>query len=93
MSLAADANHIAQRQSSEVDVPDVYERDAMENWQLVANVSITGIFALAILAALYFMRDMVVPVILAWVVANTVWRTLTATGWPAALRWVSTAWS
>ena len=39
-------------------------------WQLVANVSITGIFALAILAALYFMRDMVVPVILAWVVAQ-----------------------
>jgi predicted PurR-regulated permease PerM len=42
----------------------------MENWQLVAYVSITGMFALAILAGLYFMKDVVVPVILAWVVAN-----------------------
>jgi predicted PurR-regulated permease PerM len=70
MSLAADVNHITQRQASEVQVAERYERDAMETWQLVANVSITGLFALAILASLYFMRDMVVPVILAWVVAN-----------------------
>lgn len=41
-----------------------------ENWALVANVSVTGLFALAVLAALYLMRDVVVPVILAWVVAN-----------------------
>lgn len=41
-----------------------------ENWQLVANVSVTGIFAFAVLAALYLMRDVAVPIILAWVVAN-----------------------
>lgn len=39
-------------------------------WQMVADVSVTGLFALALLAALYLMRDVVVPVILAWVVAN-----------------------
>jgi predicted PurR-regulated permease PerM len=70
MSLAADANHRSQRQTGEVAIPEEYERDAMENWQLVAYVSITGMFALAILAGLYFMKDVVVPVILAWVVAN-----------------------
>lgn len=39
-------------------------------WSLVADVSITGLFALAVLATLYLMRDVVVPLILAWVVAN-----------------------
>jgi predicted PurR-regulated permease PerM len=70
MSLAAEANHQVKRQSSSIEVQEAYERDARENWQIVANVSTTGIFALLVLAALYFMRDMVVPVILAWVVAN-----------------------
>ena len=37
---------------------------------MIANVSTAGLFALAILAALYLMKDVVVPVILAWVVAN-----------------------
>jgi predicted PurR-regulated permease PerM len=41
-----------------------------DTWQLIANVSITGLFALAVLAALYFMKEVMVPVILAWVVAN-----------------------
>jgi predicted PurR-regulated permease PerM len=45
-------------------------RTAAENWQIIANVSTAGLFALAILAALYLMKDVVVPVILAWVVAN-----------------------
>ena len=45
-------------------------RTADETWQLMANVSIIGMFALAILAALYLMKDVAVPVILAWVVAN-----------------------
>jgi len=39
-------------------------------WQLIADVSTAGLFALAVLAALYFMKEIVVPVILAWVVAN-----------------------
>ncbi len=37
---------------------------------LLADVSTTGLFALAVLAALYLMKEVVVPVILAWVVAN-----------------------
>jgi predicted PurR-regulated permease PerM len=41
-----------------------------ETWEMVANVSVTGLFALAILASLYLMRDVLVPLILAWVVAN-----------------------
>lgn len=41
-----------------------------ETWQMVANVSVTGLFALGILATLYLMRDVLVPLILAWVVAN-----------------------
>jgi predicted PurR-regulated permease PerM len=41
-----------------------------DTWQLIANVCVTGLFALAVLAALYFMKEVVVPVILAWVVAN-----------------------
>lgn len=45
-------------------------RSAAENWQMIANVSTTGIFALILLAALYLMKEVVVPVILAWVVAN-----------------------
>lgn len=46
------------------------ERTTEETWALVANVSVTGLFALATLAALYLMKEVVVPVILAWVVAN-----------------------
>lgn len=45
-------------------------RTGAENWAIVADVSVTGLFALAVLAALYLMRDVAVPVILAWVVAN-----------------------
>jgi predicted PurR-regulated permease PerM len=41
-----------------------------ETWEMVANVSVTGLFALGILATLYLMRDVLVPLILAWVVAN-----------------------
>lgn len=50
--------------------PATEKRTTAENWQMIANVSVTGIFALAVLAALYLMRDVAVPVILAWVVAN-----------------------
>lgn len=46
------------------------DRTTAETWQLIANVCTAGLFALAVLAALYLMRDVAVPVILAWVVAN-----------------------
>lgn len=46
------------------------KRTTDEVWQLTANVATVGIFALLLLAALYLMRDVIVPVILAWVVAN-----------------------
>ena len=46
------------------------ENGTNETWQLIANISVTGLFALAVLAALYFMKEVAVPVILAWVVAN-----------------------
>jgi predicted PurR-regulated permease PerM len=45
-------------------------RSAAESWQLIGDVSVTGLFALALLAALYLMKEVVVPVILALVVAN-----------------------
>jgi predicted PurR-regulated permease PerM len=45
-------------------------RTAAESWQLIADVSVTGLFALAVLGALYLMKEVVVPVILAFVVAN-----------------------
>ena len=41
-----------------------------ETWELVAHVSTVGLFALAFLGTLYLMRDVLVPIILAWVVAN-----------------------
>jgi predicted PurR-regulated permease PerM len=49
---------------------EVVVKSAAENWSLVADVSVTGLFALAVLAALYLMKGVAVPVILAWVVAN-----------------------
>ena len=41
-----------------------------ETWELIAYVSTVGLFALAVLGTLYLMRDVLVPIILAWVVAN-----------------------
>jgi predicted PurR-regulated permease PerM len=70
MAIAAEQNHHALRQAGVEPTSGEEPRDAAETWQLIANVSITGLFALAILAAFYLMRDIVVPVILAWVVAN-----------------------
>lgn len=72
MALAADAT--SKSGSGPVDdertEDDTVERSAAETWQLVADVSVTGLFALASLAALYLMKEVVVPIILAWVVAN-----------------------
>lgn len=44
--------------------------ETARTWQLIAHVSTAGLFALAVLAALYLTKEIVVPVILAWVVAN-----------------------
>lgn len=79
MALANDISEIRSRptEPSTVEVDDTPQRNR-ETWQLVANVSITGLFALAILATLYLMRDVAVPLILAWVVANIL---LPVVGW------------
>ena len=70
MAIAAESNQVLRpANAGELPAPDE-PREAAETWQLIANVSITGLFALAILAAFYLMRDILVPVILAWVVAN-----------------------
>ncbi len=71
MAIAADIGSERSRAAA-IEEADLARagRTPAENWQLMANVSTTGLFALAILAALYLMRDVAVPVILAWVVAN-----------------------
>jgi predicted PurR-regulated permease PerM len=72
MTIAAEATSQARQRAIEAEQPekDPDERTAAETWQLIADVSVTGLFALAVLAALYFMKEVIVPVILAWVVAN-----------------------
>lgn len=74
MTIASEMTSPARQRSREDERPEpedeVEERSAAENWQLIADVSATGLFALAVLAALYLMKEVVVPVILAWVVAN-----------------------
>lgn len=73
MALTAETPQTARRPNVADDVApddDVSERTAAETWSLVADVATTGLFALAVLAALYLMKEVVVPVILAWVVAN-----------------------
>lgn len=73
MALTAETPQTARRQSAADEVApddDASERTAAETWSLVADVATTGLFALAVLAALYLMKEVVVPVILAWVVAN-----------------------
>ena len=60
-----------------------------ETWELVAHVSTVGLFALAFLATLYLMRDVLVPIILAWVVANILLPIVTwmeSKRYPASLR-------
>lgn len=69
MAVANEISDVRTRQPAPV-APVADEPTNRENWQLAAHVSTAGLFALAILATLYLMRDVVVPVILAWVVAN-----------------------
>jgi len=73
MALIADTPQPTRRPSAAEDTStaeEAGERTAAETWSLVADVAVTGLFALAVLAALYLMKEVVVPVILAWVVAN-----------------------
>jgi len=80
MTIAADTPPQLKQRTHSIDGPSP-ERAINGNgeaWQLIANVSTAGIFALSALAALYFMRDVAVPVILAWVVANIL---LPVTAW------------
>src|SRR5262245_33528234 len=75
MTLTAE---IAPEKSRAARPPEPVERpaaegpsaDTRETWQLIANISVTGLFALSVLAVLYLMKEVAVPVILAWVVAN-----------------------
>lgn len=72
MTIAAETTSEARQRASEREAPDDVktETSAAETWRIVADVSVTGLFALGILAALYLMKEVFVPVILAWVVAN-----------------------
>ncbi|MCC7251444.1 AI-2E family transporter [Hyphomicrobium sp.] len=72
MTLAAEATSQSRQRANDGEVleKEPEEKSAAETWQLVADVSVTGLFALALLAALYLMKEVFVPVILAWVVAN-----------------------
>lgn len=70
MTLTAEPTSQARQRVIDEETPGREERTNAETWQLIADVSVTGLFALAILAALYVMKEVVVPVILAWVVSN-----------------------
>jgi predicted PurR-regulated permease PerM len=72
MTIAAEVTSQARQRVIDDETPekDPTDTSAAENWRLLADVSTTGLFALAVLAALYLMKEVVVPVILAWVVAN-----------------------
>lgn len=71
MAITAEATSEARQRADEAEAPpEPTNGTTAESWQMVANVSVTGLFVLAVLAALYLMRDVAVPVILAWVVSN-----------------------
>lgn len=71
MAIPVEVTSTARQKAIDDEASELEEvRSAAETWQLVADVSTTGIFALAVLAALYLMKEVAVPVILAWVVAN-----------------------
>lgn len=72
MTIAAEATSEAHRRTPEAEAPDDVktESSSAETWRIIADVSVTGLFALAVLAALYLMKEVAVPIILAWVVAN-----------------------
>jgi len=75
MAMIAEAAAEVRTIAARAEPPD---RSSSETWQMIANVSVTGLFALAVLAALYLMKEVAVPVILAWVVANIL---LPVVGW------------
>ncbi|WP_295559709.1 AI-2E family transporter [uncultured Hyphomicrobium sp.] len=81
MTIAAEVTSNAKLRAAQEDQrreEEAEQRSTAETWQLIADVSVTGLFALAILAALYLMKEVIVPVILAWVVANIL---LPVVGW------------
>ncbi|MGB0086463.1 MAG: AI-2E family transporter [Rhodomicrobiaceae bacterium] len=49
---------------------DAARRSKISRWTLAANVSIVGLFALAVIAALYLARPVAVPVVLAIIVGT-----------------------
>lgn len=79
MTLATEIAPEGRTRPAPVQLPgDGPSPETRETWQLIANISVTGLFALAILAVLYLMKEVAVPVILAWVVANIL---LPVIGW------------
>ncbi|WP_072395240.1 AI-2E family transporter [Hyphomicrobium sp. CS1GBMeth3] len=72
MTIAADATSQARARNGDEEARNGEQemKSAAETWQIVGDVAVTGLFALAVLAALYLMKEVVVPIILAWVVAN-----------------------
>lgn len=70
MAVADNVTEARRRSEAAGEANDVVISDNRENWLLLTQVSTVGLFTLAVLATLYFARDIIVPVILAWVVAN-----------------------
>lgn len=72
MTIAAEATSEARQRVIDEETSEDRPANgtAAQTWQLIADVSVTGLFALALLAALYLMKEVIVPIILAWVVAN-----------------------
>jgi predicted PurR-regulated permease PerM len=60
---------VAAAEEKDAAADERFQRNS-ETWELIAHVSTVGLFALAVLGTLYLMRDVLVPIILAWVVAN-----------------------
>lgn len=72
MTIAAEATSQARQRAIDGETEDKEPGNGSvaETWRLIADVSVVGLFALGVLAALYLMKEVIVPVILAWVVAN-----------------------
>lgn len=73
----ARARLAAAAEAKDAEAEARFHRNA-EVLKLAAHVSTVGLFALAVLGSLYLMRDLLVPIILAWVVANILLPVVTA---------------
>jgi predicted PurR-regulated permease PerM len=70
---AAEAKRRAEAAQAAAAAQDARDESFARNrevWALTAHVSIVGLFALALLGTLFLARDIIVPIMLAWVVAN-----------------------